>query len=139
MWLWVWKSQPMAPRSCLAGSGAAASTAPELMARAATTSDSFNAVAEPRRRLELSGTSGAGCWGHRGGPEDGAPVSLEASNGCCGMSGWSGCDETGDICSIGRMRKRSGRRHLQQGAPDLDTAQGLSESLTAEQQLPRLA
>jgi DNA-binding transcriptional ArsR family regulator len=44
----------MAPRSCLAGSGAAASTAPELMARAATTSDSFNAVAEPRRREILT-------------------------------------------------------------------------------------
>ena len=44
----------MAPRSCLAGSGAAASTAPELMARAATTSDSFNAVAKPRRREILN-------------------------------------------------------------------------------------
>jgi DNA-binding transcriptional ArsR family regulator len=41
----------MAPRSCLAGSGVAASTAPALMARAATTSDSFNAVAEPRREI----------------------------------------------------------------------------------------
>ena len=43
----------MAPRSCLTGS-AAASTALELMARAATTSDSFNAVAEPRRREILN-------------------------------------------------------------------------------------
>ena len=41
-------------KSCLAGSGAAASTAPELVARAATTSDSFNAVAEPRRREILN-------------------------------------------------------------------------------------
>lgn len=32
----------------------AASTAPELMARAATTSDCFNAVAEPRRREILN-------------------------------------------------------------------------------------
>ena len=38
----------------LAGAEAAASTAPELMARAATTSDSFNAVAEPRRREILN-------------------------------------------------------------------------------------
>ena len=44
----------LAPRSCLAGSAAPASTAPELMARAATTSDSFNAVAEPRRREILN-------------------------------------------------------------------------------------
>src|SRR5215469_15317719 len=34
--------------------GAAASTAPEPMARAATTSDSFNAVAEPSRREILN-------------------------------------------------------------------------------------
>jgi len=34
--------------------GGGASTAPELMARAATTSDSFNAVAEPRRREILN-------------------------------------------------------------------------------------
>ena len=38
----------------MAGSWAAPSTAPELMARAATTSDSFNAVAEPRRREILN-------------------------------------------------------------------------------------
>jgi len=43
----------MAPRSCSTGS-AAASMAPEFMARAATTSDSFNAVAEPRRREILN-------------------------------------------------------------------------------------
>jgi len=53
MWLWVWESQARVRRSCLAGSRAA-STAPELMARAATTSDSFNAVAEPRRREILN-------------------------------------------------------------------------------------
>ena len=41
-------------KGCLAGSGAVASTAPEIMARAATTSDSFNAVAEPRRREILN-------------------------------------------------------------------------------------
>jgi len=41
-------------KRCLAGSGAAASTALEIMARAATTSDSFNAVAEPRRREILN-------------------------------------------------------------------------------------
>jgi DNA-binding transcriptional ArsR family regulator len=44
----------MAPASCLAGSGVAASTPLELMARSATTSDSFNAVAEPRRREILN-------------------------------------------------------------------------------------
>ena len=44
----------MAPASCLAGLRAAASTPLELMARAATTSDSFNAVAEPRRREILN-------------------------------------------------------------------------------------
>lgn len=53
MWLWVWESQRMAPRSCLASS-AAVSRAGELVARAATTSDSFNAVAEPRRREILN-------------------------------------------------------------------------------------
>ena len=41
-------------KSRFAGWGAAASAAPELMARAATTSDSFNAVAEPRRREILN-------------------------------------------------------------------------------------
>jgi DNA-binding transcriptional ArsR family regulator len=44
----------MAPGSCLAGSGAAPSTAPELIARAATTSDLLTAVAEPRRREILN-------------------------------------------------------------------------------------
>ena len=41
-------------KSCLAGSGTAGSTALEIMARAPTTSDSFNAVAEPRRREILN-------------------------------------------------------------------------------------
>src|SRR5438128_11813322 len=44
----------MAPASCLAGLRAAASTPLELMARAATTSNAFNAVAEPRRREILN-------------------------------------------------------------------------------------
>src|SRR5256884_9464939 len=44
----------LAPRRCLAGSAAPVATAPELMERAATTSDSFNAVAEPRRREILN-------------------------------------------------------------------------------------
>lgn len=44
----------MVPRKCLSGSVAARSTAPEVMARAATDSDSFNAVAEPRRREILN-------------------------------------------------------------------------------------
>lgn len=54
MFSWARDFRPVAPRSCLAGSGAAPSTAPDLMARAATTSDSFNAVAEPRRRAILT-------------------------------------------------------------------------------------
>jgi DNA-binding transcriptional ArsR family regulator len=45
---------PVAAASCLTGLRAAASTPLELMPRAATTSDSFNAVAEPRRREILN-------------------------------------------------------------------------------------
>jgi DNA-binding transcriptional ArsR family regulator len=44
----------MTPASCLAGLRAAASTLLELMARAATTSEPFNAVAEPRQREILN-------------------------------------------------------------------------------------
>src|SRR2546430_13799933 len=73
----------LAPRSCLAGSAAPVSTAPELMARAATTSDSFNAVAEPRRRDDLNYLGGRerAAGGIPGGPEVGQPVPSKPYRG----------------------------------------------------------
>jgi len=60
-------------RSCWAGSGGDDINYTGASGKStAMTSDSFNAVAEPRQR---------GGWRHRSGPEDGAAVGLEASTG----------------------------------------------------------
>ena len=70
------------------------------MARAATNSDSFNAVAEPRRREILNylalqeravGDMVVGLKMEQ--------LSVSKHLRGCGMSGWSRCDETRGICS----------------------------------------
>ena len=78
------------------------------MARAATTSDAFNAVAEPRRREILNYLA----LQERPVGDIVASLGLEQPSvskhlGVLRNVGWCMCDATGGACSTGRMRRPS--------------------------------